>query len=100
MFKAEQPGVERQSLMWPTWMVGQFGFIARITEHRMPGFGKMHTNLITSPSFEPHLHECRAVEICNNAIVRNRQLPDRFVISRKPLQVFVRRQQAFKRPLL
>ena len=76
VLKAEQPGVKRQSLMRPAWMLGQFGFVARVTEHRMASLSKMNTNLVTSPRFEPDLHERRAVEVSDDAIVRDSKLPD------------------------
>src|SRR5262245_40898083 len=86
--------------MWPAWMLSQFGFIARITKHRMTRFSKMNANLVASPCFEPHLHERRTVEIGDDAEMRDRQLPNRFVLSREPFEILVRRQQAFKCSLL
>jgi hypothetical protein len=99
MVKAEQAGVKRQPLVWPAWMLRDFGFIARIAEDRVACFGKMDANLIAAARFQPHLHERCAVEMGYDAKMRDGKLSDRFVVGRESRKVLVGGQERLKRSL-
>src|SRR5438093_839620 len=99
MLKAEQAGVESESLVGPVRMLREVRLIAGVAEDWMAGFGKVNANLIAATRFEPDLAERRAVEMGDDAKVRDSELPDRFVVSRKSREVLIRRQQALERTL-
>lgn len=47
--------MEGQAFFTPRDFLEQFGAIARIAQHRVPGFGKVNADLIASSGFQSDL---------------------------------------------
>src|SRR4051812_23927292 len=80
MLESQQPGVQRQAAFAPLGMARQFRLITLVAQNRMPRLGKVNANLIAPASFQAHLHQRGPFETSNHAVVRNSDLPDRFIV--------------------
>ena len=67
MVEAKGPGVQGQPLVRPGGMARILRSISLIPQNRMPGFGKMHADLVASPRIGSSLNRRSARRATNTA---------------------------------
>src|SRR5436190_841157 len=100
MLECEPTSMERQALVGPARVGGEFRLVARVAEDGVPFFRKMNPDLVAAARFQPDFDVGATFETLHDFVVRDSALADVLIVRGKAIEVFVGGQQRIEGPFV